>query len=297
MDIRDLLRSLGVPFKEHTETSLASPGWIACPCPYCGRGDKFGLGINVKSLAVSCWKCGQHKLGQVLSDCTNTPLREILPLLPKRGESLDFTPVERVTGKYLPPPEVVPLDHPSAVAHRNYLRKRRIDPEWLAEHYKAGAIAGDGGHYRWRIFLPVLDIRGKPVSWTTRAIGKGVEPRYLSSPPERELVPLKHTVYGVQHIRSRVVICEGPFSSLAVGPGAIATYGLSYTKAQLGWLAKIPSRTVLFDSEPAAQRRAHQLANALACFSGETNIVELSGPDPAESPLEEIAELRARFLD
>jgi DNA primase len=101
---------------------------------------------------------------------------------------------------------------------------------------------------------------------------------------------------GLHFVRHAVVVVEGYFDAVRIGPGAVPTMGVSFTKAQINLLSKIPVRVVLYDNESVAQRRASELADLLAPYPGETHVATLSGPDPDTSPPEEIQELRHRFL-
>ena len=154
---------------------------------------------------------------------------------------------------------------------------------------------GNMGQFAWRIFIPIM-LNGKQVSWTTRAIGSSL-PRYKSAKPKEEIVEHKHLLYGEDCVRHSVIVVEGPLDAWAIGPGAVALMGLSYTAEQVTRIAKYPIRTVCFDREPKAQIVADKLAGELSCFPGETQSVGLvTGDDPATADVEEVRELRKKFL-
>jgi len=147
----------------------------------------------------------------------------------------------------------------------------------------------------WRLWIPIYH-QGEVVSWTTRAIGN-TDARYITASPEQESKSIKSVLYGGDMVRYASIICEGPIDAWAIGPGAVAVCGLSYTKAQLLETSKFPVRVICFDSESIAQKRANRLAKQLQVFPGETHVVVLeSGDDPAEADRSEILELRERFL-
>lgn len=295
MNLRELLHELGIRFWEHTESSLVSRGWVGVVCSDCGKPGSPGRGINLRTLHTNCWKCGGARLGDVLAAASGRALREIIPLLPDAERHSTPQNDERASKRqFVPPTGVMPLNAPQAAQHRNYLRKRHFCPKLLAEKYRIGAI-GPHGRHKWRLFVPVF--RGEVyLSWTTRSIGE-IQPRYLSAPPECEREPIHDCLYGEDFCKSRVVIVEGLFDALRIGDGAVATFGLSFTRAQVLRLSCYVERTVCFDNEAGAQRRAQMLADSLGSFDGITNVVSLSGADPDASPDEEIAELRGRFLD
>lgn len=291
MTIRELLTDLAVPFAEHGESPHVTAGRLGVVCPWCGGGtNKFGLGIHVATLRCSCWKCGRHTISSVLRELTGRPWGVIRGWIDALGGDRDDSPVVRPIGRYQEPGGVGDL----LPVHRRYLEDRGFDPDRLTAEWGVRAI-GNAGKYKWRLFLPVFD-RQKPVTWTTRAVGN-VELRYLSAPPSDESKPLKETLYGDWRAEQAVVVVEGPTDVWRVGPGAVATYGLSYTAAQMCKLARYPLRAIAFDNEPEAQRVARRLASDLAPFPGSTYVVTLSGADPDTSPPDEIAELRKRFLE
>lgn len=290
MDVRALLSELNIEFKDHGESPLVSAGWVGVECPFCGKGtNKPGLGVHLRTLRCSCWKCGAHHLASVLHETTGLPWASIKQRLTDLDANLDVSRITKPTGRYREPVGVGPL----LPVHRQYLVKRGFDPDETAEVWGVRGI-GLAPKLQWRLFLPVT-VRDKPVSWITRAIGD-VELRYISADPTDESVHLKQTLYGEGLAKQAVIVVEGPIDAWRIGPGAVATYGLSHTPAQVARIARYSTRVICFDREAAAQRRARRLADDLCIMPGETYVVTLSGPDPDGSPPEEIAELRKQFL-
>lgn len=291
MSIRDVLRSFSIPWKENGESSLVSSGWVGLECPRCGKGTgKCGLGIHVNSLATNCWKCGRFNLVEALSLISDQTFGDIRALL----DDLAPEPTQALTkGKLEIPAHCTDL----LPCHRKYLQGRGFDPDEIAQKWGVAGIGPNGGLYKFRLFIPVHNVRGKVVSWTTRAIGcvRHGE-RYRGASRAQSEVPRGELLYGEQHVRHAAICCEGPFDAMRIGYGAVATAGVGYSRAQILKLSKIPVRCVCFDREPAAQKRARDLAKQLAAFPGETTVIQLSGKDPADSPLEEIRELRRLVL-
>lgn len=291
MDIRSTLAQLEIPFSEGGAHANVRSGFIGTECPLCTPGKSGGrkLGINPTTLFASCWTCGPQRIGTVLAELSGRPLSHVLSLLPGRLDPR-ARPAEKPTGRYAPPFPVSPLD----AAHRRYLTSRGIDPDMAADVWGVGGIGADGGDYRWRLFLPVQH-NGRPASWTTRAVGNHPR-RYWAANPDQEAKPLKSMLYGEQHCRHGIVVVEGPLDAIVGGPGFAATFGTSYTPAQVARIARFPVRCICYDNEVAAQRTARKLAAQLEVFPGRTVVARVSGPDPATSPPEELCELRERFL-
>jgi DNA primase len=140
-----------------------------------------------------------------------------------------------------------------------------------------------------------ITLSGEIVSWTTRSLhNKGV--RYLNARPEEESVSAKDVLFGEEFCGHAVVVVEGSFDAMTIGPGAVAVMGLKVSARQFERICSFPLRVIAFDSEREAQRRASKLSQELKLFPGETYLVELSGKDAASSPKHEIEELRRRFL-
>lgn len=290
MDVANLLRDLGVDYKTPGQSPYVSHGWVGIACPFCDRGNKRpGLGINLTSYRVSCWKCGGHSLISVLSAVTGLPFPKVKELAGSlhRVVPADLTP----RGVLRLPAGVGPL----LPAHKSYLKARGFDPDELARRWGVQGI-GPSHKLQWRLFLPVT-LDGEVVSWTTRAVSEEVPLRYVSAKPDEEKYRLKELLFGEDLVPGdTVVVNEGPLDALAVGPGGVATCGVGVTKAQLLRIAKFPVRVVAPDNEPAARKRARKLCRDLAAFPGETYMIEWSGKDASRSPAEEVREVRTKFL-
>lgn len=107
----------------------------------------------------------------------------------------------------------------------------------------------------------------------------------------------KSILYGADLAKSAVIVTEGPFDALRLGPGAVATLGLNVTQEQIWRLSAFPIRVIAFDSERKAQERARQLAEQLSIFPGRTSIMMTEGPDPGSASPREVRLIRrAVFL-
>jgi hypothetical protein len=290
MNIRDVLTELGIDFRSVGESTLVTNGWVGVECPFCGVGTgKHGLGINLAHGSCSCWKCGPHRLAEVLKEISGEPWQRIRELL---GDvERVYEKEEKPKGKLVYPAGVNEM----ADCHRAYLKRRGFDPDEIHRLWNVHGI-GLAARLAWRLFIPIADVRGKVVSWTTRAIKKDAEQRYWSASPEEEAVPAKSLLFGEQYCRHAVIICEGPFDVFRIGPGCVGTLGLSYSQEQVAKMVKYPIRAVCFDSEPKAQERARRLCESLAPYPGRTTRIELDAPDPGSASKKEIAKLREEFL-
>ena len=289
-ELLDLLDESGVAYRRGGEHKHVREGWLGLDCPQCGPGsNRFHLGLNLRSLAFHCWRCGNLNSLETL---------EALGVASKPFWSLRRYGMVAEQSKWLgskaangasvlrEPVGIAPM----ARIHRRYLERRGFEPSTLARIWALEGI-GLEARLRWRIYIPIT-FQGVRVSWTTRAVGERVTPRYVSAAPDQEKIPHKQLVYGLDLCAHSVVIVEGPADAWRIGPGAGALFGTAFTTAQLKQLATIPKRFVCFDSEPAAQARARALTEMLSGFPGSTEVVQIDAKDPGSATKQEIRRLR-----
>lgn len=259
------------------------PGWIQVThCPFCSSNNAH-LGYHLAFGYFSCWKCGHHSAFETFK-LLKIPWAIAKQL--KAGHEPDALLAKKARGGLKEPKGRGPL----LPAHVRYLEGRGFDVEACVRLWKAEGI-GIAARLAWRVYIPIT-YRGKTVSWTTRAIGAEVEPRYLSASPEEEALDHKSLVYGLDYVRGAALIVEGPLDVWNVGPGCVGLFGLGYSSAQVRALANVPRRFVCFDRSRDAQARARALASELACFPGVTQVVELDADDPGSASRKEVKAVR-----
>lgn len=293
MRMDDLLTQHGVPFLNEEGHHHARSGWLQMDCPFCSsNATRYRLGYNLAGRYFNCWVCGPHRVAETFAALTGRGLAESIGLT--RKVEVNFHTAMDVS--YLRSRVDCPKGvGPMLRAHRQYLIGRGFNASDLERLWRLEGI-GIAAKLAWRIFIPI-HYRGEVVSWTTRTIGeRGI--RYKSARPDQEKMDHKDLLYGEDHVRGhKVIVCEGPSDVWRVGPGAVATFGVGFSPAQLRKIAQYPVRTVCFDPEPEAQNRARQLVERLSVFPGETYRVELTGgTDPGNASSLEVNELRERFL-
>lgn len=289
MNIQQLLDDNNVRYKRTGEDKDVRSGWIGVECPNCGEGSgKFHLGINLDGVYANCWKCGTKDMASLLAVLIGKGYLEAKQFL--EGLPSHQTRIKHAGHLQLPQDR-----GPLYPVQLSYLARRGLDGPLLARLWGVEGIGLHGGRLQWRIFIPIHQ-NGEIVSWTTRTIGSD-SVRYISAKPEESLLPIKSLLFGADYARHAIIVCEGPFDVFSIGPGAVATLGVTYTSEQLYAMGKFPVRTVCFDNDPPAQQRAAKLCNSLTRFPGRTvNIVLVTGDDPAEADVDEIAQIRAVYL-
>jgi DNA primase len=294
MTIMELLDDLKIPYKAEGHEHCR-PGWLQINCPFCSLDtDRFRMGINLLHNYCSCWNCGGKSLASVLQGTLGISFREadkLLKGIAKKRKPEAETPIY---GTYLEPGDIRELD--LLPQHRAYLKDRGYTPNTLQTLWDIEGI-GIAPRFSWRLFIPIYQ-HGKKVSWTTRSLSKdkNKKDKYISAAPFEESFPHKHLLYGEDYCRNTCIVCEGPLDAWKIGPGAVATFGLSYTSQQLERIVKYPTRVICFDNEHNAQKVARQLADRLSVFPGETYNIQLDSKDPGEASQKEIKTIRERFL-
>ena len=289
MNLRELLQHHNVPTAPEGHHHV-SRGWIGIDCPQCSpNSGRFRLGLNSRSGAVHCWQCGTLGILSILSSVTGLSRNEVRSYWNR--QSVFLTPSDTIKRGSLRIPYAVESLRP---AHEHYLTERGFSIAELVSTWKIqgiGPVSELG--LEWRIFIPI-HLDGLMVSWTTRSlIDKGV--RYVNAPSEWESVPRRELLYGEDFVGHTVIVTEGPTDVWRIGPGAVCTFGVAFSRAQVERLSKFPHRIICFDNEEGAQIKARELCQQLQPFPGETTNVVLDSKDPGSAKDREIQQLR-RFL-
>jgi len=288
MTLTEILNELDIPFRTAGEHHHVRGDWVGIECPLCSPGSgKFKLGL--KGRAANCWTCGPQNQAWMLHLASSIPYARTLELI--KGSSGDWKPPKiKHRGKLELPKGLVPM----LPLHRKYLQDRGLDPDEMEQVWGFQGIAMHQS-LAWRIFIPVT-LRGKVVSWTTRATGDHPL-RYIGAKENQEAIPKGELLFGEDHVHHAVLVVEGPLSAVRIGPGAVATMGVSYSQHQLLRISRYPLRLICFDMEPDAQKQSAKLCRELSAFPGVTRQVVLeSGKDPGECSNRELRNLKRMLL-
>lgn len=290
MNITDLLSDLQIEYRGYGDHHHTTPNHVSIDCPFCSPGSgRFRLGIHLEKHYASCWHCGSHPLTKALQEASGLPFHQVRALSTGLVGSWSPKPTLRGKGRLVRPVGVEGLLGAHMEPHRRYLRGRGLDPVQTGRIWNVQGI-GHQDELAWRLYLPLI-LNGREVAWTTRSILPG-DSRYWSSKPDQEEIPIKSCVFGIDLVKTSAVIVEGPMDAMKIGPGAVATMGTSYTRAQVLQLSRIPNRIICFDQGDNAQSLARRLARELSAYPGNTKVVELDSKDPGEATEKELEFLR-----
>jgi hypothetical protein len=275
LDLKQVASQLGLRYLTEGDVHC-SPGWLQFQCPYC-QDRKYHLGYNLGQGYFHCWACGGRPLFQTLALLLHLPeqaVREVCKAyLKPDGNRLKTAQVAPGSTISLPP-NTVPLEEP----HKRYLLSRGFD---LGELIKVWNVQGTSwwGPFTWRILIPIY-FGGRLISYTLRAIDKEDNPKYWTH--RKGSTSTREVLFGWDLLKAKkAVVVEGPFDAMRLGPGAVATLGLGFSKEQVNLLGMLDSLFIIFDAERGAYQRAKKMGRKLAGIV-ETEIIQLDKGDPAD---------------
>lgn len=278
IDWHALFDDLGV--QHWTAGKNVAKDHVNTQCPFCTDTSNH-LSFSIIYGNCRCWKCGAHPAAQAISIVAGVPIETARRAIKKysNGVAAAAPEIKYASTLTVPGSDLLPM-------HRNYLIKRRFDPDRLVKLY---GIKGTGLNVKWegsdfslRIIIPVRDIDGNVVSFQGRDITNVSDTRYKACPKEKALLNYKDILYGADLAANRddVVVVEGVFDAWRLGPGAVATFGTGCTTQQILALARWKRVTFFFDPESDAQRHAVEYARTLSMYGTYVDVAwEDFGPD------------------
>ena len=274
----------------------ARRGWIQTKCVFCSGHSGWHLGFNLKDHWFCCWRCGGHSVFNVVAQYmpghSNSSVYKTIqeysgrPILEQRKKKRKKAEIIRV------PVKLPPGCGQMKKRHKEYLKGRGFDPDFLEETYDLRATGGLGP-YRNRIIAPIYH-KDVMVSYQGRDVTGKHALKYKACAQENEKRDHKHCLYANHLVPgSRVAICEGIVDVWKLGPGAVCTFGIKFKPAQVKALSKYDDAFILYDSgtetseELQAAEQAEKLGTALSLVGVNVEIVELNGGDPGDLSIKE----------
>ena len=273
-------------------------GWMNFPCPFCAGNEGYHLGWDERVDRFNCWRCGFHKHTEVIASLLRIGESEAV----KVWKQYQGRPVKRSELKIESKADRGRVVHLPAGAtdlkaiHRRYLKGRKFDPKKLAEIW---GLKGTNytGPYKFRVIAPI-HLDGELISYQGRDITDRSELKYKACRQENERVPHQDSLYGIDKVSGdSVVIVEGITDVWRLGPGAVATFGIDFTKAQVLLMKRFKRRFVFFDTaDSQARAQARLLAREISAWKGEVEIVEADYADPGSMPQKKADRLMKELL-
>ena len=258
MSIIDLYQDFGIQTADEG-SKHSRPGWVNTTCPFCVGNPGEHLGAHINSGRFSCWRCGWKPTDKALAKLLGMSTKEVKPLIRKykvTSSIVSKAPSQNKKIQFKPhrlPSNTGPLEK----SHKNYLIKRKFDPDKLEREW---GLLGTGPvsfldqiDYKHRIVAPIL-WEGGPVSFQARSISSKSTLPYIACPRHREEILHQHILYRQPEEHGEIGICvEGITDAWRFGSKAFAVFGIEYTNQQMRAMSKIFKRIfIVFDDDPQA---------------------------------------------
>ena len=316
MNLTKLLNDYHLPWAQPGERHYRE-GWVNMPCPFCygsgNPGNHLGYCIDKRSSFYGrfvCWRCGGHGLHKTLATLLKVPEKAVEGIistyggitLPRRVQTLPRPNLRALLRDIAWPFGTKPLKQ--VLGACRYLEGRGFDVEELVNVWNVNATGPSGGvaygegkllDLSRRMIVPIYR-EGYMVSWQARDWTGKAKLKYLTCPPELEAWHHKALLYGTDKVTGgRVLLVEGVTDVWALGPGAIACFGIKYRPEQVKELMHWPEVWLVLDREWRAQLQARLITRELKEAGVLVKQVWLPpGKDPAElTEKEKISLLRS----
>lgn len=299
LNIQALLHHYNIPFAT-SGSKHTMPGWVNIHCPFCTGPKDFHLGFHEQREYTNCWRCGWHGLDHTIANITNQNIYEAKRVITqyRTGRPIQIKDVEaheihRPNKVKLPGGELEKV-------HLNFLKSRGFGVEsiqWLVDTYK---IKGTGpvGPYSHRIIAPIY-FDNNLVSYQGRDYTNQSNLKYKACPKKDEVMEHQNCLYGMDlaMYTNFVVVVEGIFDVWKLGPGAVATFGTSFTWNQVKLLSeRWKNRIILYDKD--AEKKSIELGNTLSSLGGNTMVATLDAiTDPGEFTIKEAQKIMKGIKD
>lgn len=302
------------PFhNEKTPSFFISPGRQGYYCFGCGaKGDMFNFveemeGVDFRgALKILADKAGveleyqsretkteKEEVAEVVERATEffeknlTENKEALAYLESRGVNKDSIKKWRLG--YVPDEWRLLFSHLTSLGYK----KELLIKAGLVKNVEGDTQKNPYDVFRGRIIFPLFDRAGGVIAFSGRALGKGVEPKYLNS-PDNILFNKSEVLYGLDRAKEDIrkknyaVLVEGQLDlvlSHQVGvSNTVASSGTAFTPAHLERLKKLSSRIILaFDGDAAGEKAAEKSTELGLSLGMEVKVAPLpEGRDPAD---------------
>jgi DNA primase len=156
---------------------------------------------------------------------------------------------------------------------------------------KSEKSSGYFDYFRNRIMFPIISVSGRVIGFGARALGEGVEPKYLNS-TESPIFAKRRTFYGVDRARDEirkrreVVVVEGYTDLISLNQtgvtNTVAACGTAFTPDHATVLRRMTRRVVIVpDGDPAGQNAAISAGALLLAGGLDVRVARIEpGSDP-----------------
>lgn len=279
-----------------TQKNLQKSGdEVLLDCPVCNDKGKNNLWFNVKKNKGLCYKCSTSFspvfLIRQLEGCSQVEALRVVKDYTfataynrhKVADALRSLMEDKQLAKNIQLPEIQLPDGYRSVCcalqesepYPAYIKKRMSEDDALT--YDIGWCTS--GKFRGRVIVPIVQY-GRLVSFVARYMGKSDRPYlYPVGCKTGRMLFNFDSASRYKHI----VLVEGVFDAIRVGPQGMAILGSSLSESQLGMIlsSKASSITLMFDPDKAGTKATLQSAEKLRPYYSSIQAVALpKGKDP-----------------
>ena len=270
-------------------------GWVQIACPECVGNPGYHLGYCLQDNYFNCWRCGFKSKVKVITSLIAVSPNEAKKIIQRYGGSAKnpkkrrLDPVKLKLKKFRYPSNTESMKK----MHKQYLKARGYDPEYLEKKYKirgtGPASKLDKVDFKYRLVIPIIQ-EGKEVSWQSRYVKdfSKRDPRqkykYITCSKEREIIHHKHLLYGLDDAKEFdwCVLCEGIMDVWRLGPPAVASFGVKIKIAQIRLLSQFQTIFITFDPDQAGRENAEKIQAQLEWMGKEIIIINNMKSDPGD---------------
>jgi len=270
-------------------------------CLFCDDHSNH-LGINLKSLLASCYRCGGKSLIKIIMKIERCDYHHAISIHNDIASSANLLPIKEEIPRISESDLLSGFSSSLDRMHLTYLSARGFDPFFLQKKYLLMS-APNFGKYKFRLVVPII-MNFKPVSFIARDITEKQEPKYRMPNDDEAILPRKKIIYNIDTVGNSALVVEGVTDVWRIGDGAIATLSTGFSMAQVAQILivalanKTKNVFVMYDSGDEAQQRAKEIAERLAVAGAFQKVerLELDEGDPADLLLEEVNEIRREIF-
>jgi hypothetical protein len=238
---------------------------IAIKCINCDD-QKYHLGVSFKLKAFNCFRCGfkghLNKLTKLLFNIT-------LDSIVTDSNKLNIKTIKQIDKK----PVLLPEDFISLSKNLNsyynkyheYLFNRRVSLMQI-DFYNLGISLSK---YKGYIYIPIYDINGNQVYWTTRSINKDAELKSILPKVQDGYYIKSDCLFNIHNAVNydEVCITEGVFNSISIGKNSVAIMGKYLSDNQLKILSQCQFKRYTIALDNDAKKEMYDIADKLRLYS------------------------------
>lgn len=238
---------------------------IAIKCINCDD-QKYHLGVSFKLKAFNCFRCGfkghLNKLTKLLFNIT-------LDSVVTDSNKLNIKTIKQIEKK----PVLLPEDFIALSKNLNsyynkyheYLFNRRVSLMQI-DFYNLGISLSK---YKGYIYIPIYDINGNQVYWTTRSINKNAELKSILPKVQDGYYIKSDCLFNIHNAVNYddIYITEGAFDAISIGRNGIAIMGKYLSDNQLKILSQCQFKRYTIALDNDAKKEMYDIADKLRLYS------------------------------